>query len=321
MAQPAVINSPPTPVVVDPAGPRTLPSGWKIEYDGYSIRGNVRSGIQATIPFIMDWANAGTFIGQLIPSSAGATGGTIVWQAPFSITYALGARTVPLYAQSFVCTPLGYRGVPATGSGLGFGDYFSDAKITVEFESTTMIQTGASVDDPAGKNQLDPSNPLTACEQSILSTGKVDTMPGGAWAYSSGSFSGKPVKGEVYLIRPEVRLMCKFPRIPFLPWQLIQPYVGKINLTAILNCVKGSLLLEAAPTIITPNMDGSLSQNLGLSFAFNPDPTGATVTGQDWNNQPFPDGSGYSLVVGVGDATKSPYQYAEFANIFSAINF
>ena len=68
---------------------------------------------------------------------------------------------------------------------------------------------------------------------------------------------------------------------------LIQPYIGKINDTAILNCVKGSLhFAKRAPTVITPNMDGSISQSLGLAFAFNPDASGATITGMDWNNQP-----------------------------------
>ena len=317
----SINQPPPTPVVIDPAGPRTLPGGWKILYDGYQLDGDIRSGIRATIPFIMDWTLAGTFIGQLIPASSG-TPGSIIWNPPFAITYALGARIVPLYAQSFSCRPIGYRGTPATGGGLGFGDYFSDAMITVGFESTTMVQAGTSTDDPSGNNQLDPTNPITACEQSIQSTGKVETGPGGKWTYQSALlWSGKPVEGDVYTIRPEVRILCKFPRIPFLPWQLLQPYIGKINKTAILNCVKGSLLLEGAPTVITPNMDGSISQSLGLAFAFSPDPTGATIKGMDWNSQPFPDGSGYDIVVSSGDSTKSPYSYAEFADIFTAIDF
>jgi hypothetical protein len=294
-----------------------LPGGWKIEYDGYQISGNVRDGMHVTIPFIMPWSLAGSFIGQLIPPVSASTPGSIVWNPPFAITYRLGTRLVPVYAQSYACQPMGYNGTPAAGGGLGFGDFFSTAKITVEFESSRMIQ--ASGDDPSNLNQLDPNNPITACEQSIQSIAKVDTVEGGSYSYTSGAFSGQPVNIPMTVNRPEVRLLCKFPRIPLIPWQLIQPYIGKINNTAILNCVKGSLLLEGAPTVITGGMDGSISQSLGLAFAFNPDPTGATITGMDWNSQPFPDGSGYSVVSGGGSVT--PYHYAEFSQIFQTINF
>jgi hypothetical protein len=297
----------------------SLPGGWQILYEGYEIRGNIRDGISATIPFQMPWSLAGTFIGQLIPASSANTPGSIIWHAPFSITYEFGLRIVPLYAQSFVCRPLGYNGTPATESGLGPGDFFSTANITVEFESTRMIQ--AIGDDPTGLNQLDPTNPITACEQSIQSTGKVITQNGSGYTYSSGLlWSGKPVPGQIGLIQPEVKLLCKFPRIPLLPWQLIQPYVGKVNSVQILNCVRGSLLLEGAPTVITPNMDGSLSQSLGLAFAFNPDPTGQTLMGMDWNSFPYPDGSGYDVIVGAnGGAT--PYSYIDFTQIFQTIQF
>jgi hypothetical protein len=298
-----------------------LPGGWEIQYDGYEIRGNIRDGLSASIPFQMPWSLAGTFIGQLIPASSANTPGSIVWTPPFAITYRLGLRTVSLYAQSFSCKPMGWNGTPAAGGGLGFGDFFSTAKIVVEFESTRMIQGGID-DDPSGLNQLDPNNPITACEQSVQATGKVVTQANGAFTYQSGLlWAGKTVTVPVGLIQPEVRLLLKFPRIPLLPWQLLQPYIGKVNSQPVLGCVKGSLLLESAPTVITPNMDGSLSQSLGLAFAFNPDPTGKTLTGMDWNSFPYPDGSGYDIIVGKASPNPTPYSYADFTQIFQTINF
>jgi hypothetical protein len=294
-----------------------LPGGWTIQYDGYQISGNVREGIHVTIPFQMPWSIAFSFIGQLIPPVTATTPGSIVWNPPFGITYQFGTRIVPVYAVSYTCKPLGWNGSPATESGLAAGDFFSLARITVEFESSRMIQ--GFNDDPSGLNQLDPSNPITACEQSIQMIGKFETVDGGSYSYTSGAFSGQPVNIPMTLNRPEVRLLCKFPRIPLLAWQLLQPYIGKVNATAILGCVKGSLLLEGTPTVLTGGMDGSISQNLGLAFAFNPDPTGNSLTGMDWNSQPFPDGSGYSVVSGGGSLF--PYQYVEFSEIFQTINF
>lgn len=294
-----------------------LPSGYKILYDTYEIAGDIRTGMRASLTFEVPWSITFTFLANLIPSPTATTPGSIIWTPPYQLPISLTGRpAVPLYAQSYRCKPKGYNGTPATNAGLSPGDYYSVAFIDVQFETPSAIQQFG--DDPQNLNQLDPNNPITACEQSIQMISKIETRPGSAYTYVT---TGQPVPGQIGINRPEVRIVCKFPRIPVLPWQLFQPYVGKINSVAILNCVVGSLLLEGTTTVYTPGTDGSIAQNLGLMFAFNPDPTGASLTGSNWNTQPLPDGSGYSLIQGAGGSNPPPYTSADFRQIFNTIQF
>jgi hypothetical protein len=296
-----------------------LPTGFKVLAKGYELRGDVRSGLAATVPFIMPWELAFTFANQLIPAPFAATAGSILWTPPFQLPISLtGRATPPLYCQSWTCVPCGTNGEAATDLGLPAGDFFSTALVTAEFSTPPMIQ--ATGDDPQNLNQLDPSNPITACEQSIQITAKMVTRSGSSYKYTAGSMSGQAVPGNIGLLQPEAKLVLKFPRIPILPWQLFQPFIGKINSAVILNCAVGSLLLEGTTTVVTPGVDGSLQQNLGLMFAFNPDPTGNSLTGMSWNNFPVPDGT-YAPIAGTGAGNPTPYSSADFAQIFSSIQF
>jgi hypothetical protein len=296
----------------------TIPAGFKILYKGYRLRGDVRTGMSATVPFIGPWDLAFTFVSQLLPAPFAPGQNFIQWTAPAQLPISLtGRANPPLYCQSWECVPCGTDGTAASFGGLPSGDFFTTALVTAEFSTPDAIQQAG--DDPNNLNQLDPSNPITACEQSIQQTAKVITRKGAAFTYASGSFSGKPVPGEIPLLQPEVRLILKFPRIPMLPWQLLQPFVGKINSSPILNCATGSLLLEECPTVVTPGSDGSLQQNLGLSFQFNPDPTGTSSMGVSWNVFPCPDGTYAPIQSAAGG--NGPYTSANFSQIFQAINF
>lgn len=313
----------PKPPELDPAGrpifKAGLPTGYSIRARGYELRGDVRGGLAATVPFILPWSLAFSFCNELIPAPRATTPGSIVWTPPYQLPISLtGLSTPPLYCQSYSCVPCGYDGTPATDGGLPAGDYYSTALVTAEFYTPSFIQQMG--DDPSNLNQLDPSNPITACEQSIQVTAKVVTKQGRSYVYLSGSSAGQPVPGTIGLLQPEAKLVLKFPRIPVLPWQLFQPYIGKINKVAILNCVKGSLLLEGAHTVVTPGVDGSIQQNLGLMFAFNPDPTGGSVTGMDWNMFPSPSGA-YVMIGASGGTNPTPYTYADFTQIFNTILF
>jgi hypothetical protein len=292
-----------------------LPGGYSILAKGYELRGSLANGLSATIPFIMPWSEAFAFITDLLPAPSAVTSSIILWHPVYQFPVYIGGSAVPLYAESYTCVPCGRNGNPVLFNGLEAGDYFSTALVTVEFATPSYSQQQS--DDPSGLSQLDPGNPLTYCEQSIQTTSKVTTQKGSAYKYTSGSFSGKPVPGEIGVIQPEAKLVLKFPKIPVLPWQLIQPYVGKINSRVVLNCVTGSLLLEGSSTIVTAATDGTIAQNFGLNFAFNPDPTGGSLTGMDWNYFPIPDGSGYAKIASNG---VTPYSYADFTQIFTSLS-
>jgi hypothetical protein len=107
-----------------------------------------------------------------------------------------------------------------------------------------------------------------------------------------------------------------------LPWQLVQPYIGKINNSQILACARGTLLLEGLGTKFVPKPDGDFGQNATLKFAWNPDPTGSSIQGMDWNYFPIRgSGGAYDKIVAADGSGRTPYSYAEFANIFLALEF
>jgi hypothetical protein len=292
-----------------------IPAGYKILAKGYRLSGDVRTGLKAVIPFIMPWSLGMVFVSQLIPSPKALPTGQIQWSPPYQFPILINGQVRPLYAQSWDMVPCGYNGTPASNAGLSPGDYFSTALVTVAFDSVSSIQqTG---DDPSNLNQLDPSNPITACEQSIEITNVYASVKGSSYTYDATS---KPVKGELQTLRNEAKLILKFPRIPLIPWQLVQPYIGLVNNSPILNCAKGSLLLEGMTTVYTPAPDGSIGQNLGLRFAFRPDPTGNSDLGLDFNKELLPDGSAYSLISSTTGGQR-PYAYVEFSEIFETLSF
>lgn len=297
----------------------SLPTPYWILPDEYEKTGDIRSGLNATVGYLVPWANADAFAyAALAAPSANHIGG-IIFQAPYKFPEPFAGRTTFLYCQGFKIKPYAPNGqtvtIDTSNPGLAPGDFFQYAKVTLSFSTITFLNFEG--DDPQGLNQLDPSNPITGCEQSVDINGKVITQAGSGYTYDS---TGKPVQGDVGINVNEVKLMLRFPRVPYLPWQLVQPYVGKINSATTLGCGVGTLLLEGMTTVIGPQPDGTLGQNLALKFAFNPDPTSTGTQGLDWNSFPLPDGSGYSKITSVS-GSKRPYTYADFSAIFTDLEF
>ncbi len=288
---------------------------YKFRANGYKLTGDIRSGLKATVTYIMPWSEAFIFIDQILPAPRAGPLGNITWRPPASLNLNINGIVHNLYADSFTCDPCGSNGLTSTQGGLAPGDFYSHAIFTVQFGAPTSIQqTG---DDQSGANQLDPENPITACEQSVNVISKMQTRKGAMYKYDS---TGKPVPGDIPILVNEVKVVLKFPRIPLLPFQLILPYCGKINNSSIFQMVKGSLLLEGMVTIATPGTDGSIAQNLGLSFAFNTD-SNSSAKGLDWNAFPLPDGTGTSLIADSTGGGTRPYSYVEFRDIFQGLQF
>jgi hypothetical protein len=302
----------------------SLPTPYWILPDAYEKSGSVSSGLSATVGYRVPWANADAFAAAALACPSASHIGGIVWQVPYQFPEPFAGATTFLYCQGFRIKPYAPNGqailVDSVNPGLACGDFFEYAIVTLNFSTIQFLQQLS--DDPQGLNQLDSENPITGCEQSVDINGKVVTVSGAGYTYtststsgSSSTFVGMPVKGDIDINQNEVKLMLRFPRVPYLPWQLVQPYVGKINSSAVLQCGMGTLLLEGMTTVIGPQPNGTLGQNIALKFAFNPDPTSTTTQGLDWNAYPLPDGSGYAKI------SPEPYTYANFSNIFTGLQF
>lgn len=287
---------------------------YKILEKGYEATGDVVSGYGATVPYFLPWSQAFAFADEIMGRTSATTTGPITWRAP----YKFPASVAPIYAQRVRIKPCGVdtsTGLPVSAGangGLAPGEFWSHAIVTVEFAS--LNQSGLSTDDPNGLNQLDPDNPLTMCSQSVRASGKMETRKNGSYLYDG---SLKPVPGDFAVPVTESKLVLSFPRVPYLPWQLVRPYLNTLNTVAMLGVGVGELLFDDFSTRVEPGPNG-LQQQLELLFSVSPEP------GITWNHLPQPDGS-YALVRrAVDKLSGSPrriFAYSDFRQIFNQITY
>lgn len=278
---------------------------YKVLPDGYTVTGDQRSGYKATVNYLMAWADAFTFADDIFGSARANIVGPITWVYPYRFPVA----NANLYASRFSIKPCGASGNAIPNLGLKPGEYFTHAKVMVEFETPQATMSG-SQDDPKNLHQLDPANPITMCEQSIKVAAKMETRKAGSYLF--GAFT--PVLGDFAVLVPESHLVLTFPRVPYLPRKLIKPYIGTVNSAPILQAEKGELLLTGMDTRIVETSDG-ISQQVQLEFA-------ESCLG-DWNM--IPNKAGVPTLVyksgGTNVDTNRIYAYKDFATIFSTINY
>lgn len=244
----------------------------KMLADGYKVNGDLQTGYVATVPYLLAWNDAFNFIDAVMGTTSSVTIGAVTLKVPHLFP---GAAVAKLYANVFDCVPCGSNGqaLPPT-LGMKPGEFFTHAKVTITYKTPPYLQQ--STDDPGNLNQLDPANPITLCEQSIKMSGKMRTRKGSAYVFSD----NKAVIGDVGIPEREAKLVLKFPRIPYIPWQLQLPFIGTVNKFAMLLCAPGTLLFEGGETQFTETTQGLQGQSWSCELAY--DPNG-------WQKLPRPD--------------------------------
>jgi len=279
--------------------------GAQVMPRGFKLTGDVSKGIRATVPYLLAWANTYGFCNAIL----GPVSAVHIGPISFTVPYAFPGGAVPIYAQRYTIEPCGADGTTMmVNRGLSPGEFFTNAIVTVEFEQVNF--TWQAIDDPNGLQQLDPENPITLCEQSVKIGGKMRTRKGLNYIYSDTS---TPVVGDVGVFESEAKLILKFPRVAYLPWTLLVPYVGKVNADPLLLCDTETLLLEAPSTEAKASLNSPtpIEQAVTLEFAY--DPLG-------WNTAPKPNGTRVRVTL-AGDATKSIYGTTDFRTIFTSLSF
>jgi len=288
-------------------GTPTVP--YKVMSKGYTVSGDTRSGYKASVDYLMAWSDAFVFADQIFGSARATVVGPVTWTLP----YRFPTATANLYAHAFTIKPCGASGSAIPNKGLGPGEFFTHAIVTVQFETPQAVQNTAQ-DDPNKLQQLDPANPITMCEQSIKISGKMETRKAGSFMYTGVLSTPEPLLGDFSVLVPEAKLVLTFPKVPYLPRALIKPYVGSVNSVPVLQAAKGELLMEGMDTKIIETSDG-IQQQVQLEFA-------ESCLG-DWNK--FPDKNGAPQLVyrkGTSDADANRvYPYKDFRQIFNTIYY
>lgn len=299
----------------------TITVSYEILPKGYKLSGNVRDGLHATVPCLLAWSDAITFVNEVLVCPSAERVGLIAWDTPLQFPVPFGGLTPAIYCQSFEIVPCGAGGAPGPNAGLAPGEFYTNAVVTLQFDSVFCIQQAS--DDPYNLNQLDPSNPITACTQSVELRPRMRSVKGRGYKFQS---SGKPVPGDMAVPETEGILTLDFPRVPYLPWTLVAPFMGKVNAAPMLGAATGALLLDGMSTRVAPQPDGTIGQQVQLKFAVNlpgdPSAGGYGAVGTDWNMQPTNDGSGgWDYVVDQSSGSVTPIGYADFRTIFASLSF
>lgn len=272
---------------------------YKVMPADIEIDGDQASGYHVVVPYLLPWAQAYTFVDAIMGLNSATTVGPITYKAPHRFPTA----TADLYATRFRIKPQGAtEGPEPTYKGLAPGEYFTHAVVTVEYTSPGMRMEAGQ----GSLHQLDPANPLTVCRQSVKSASKMETIKSGHFVYTSDS---KKVPGDYAVPTCESVLELEFPRVPYLPWQAVEPYMGRVNAGAMLGVAAQRLLLEGFGTREEATT-GGWTQSVTLSFAVAP-------PGQTWNQLPR---DGVPANVRRAGSSDGIYLTANFADIFDLLD-
>ena len=149
----------------------------------------------------------------------------------------------------------------------GLPDYSGGALIDAIYKNPGSAYQGATtdlaIDDPFGRNQIDPATPLVWCTQELDFEVETISLPNTYFEWSSDS-----KKSTVQYIEDVhiTTLNLTFPRLTELPILKIRNYRGRINSIPFLGADAETVLFVGARTRRESSIDGILNQSVSLVF-------------------------------------------------------
>lgn len=104
---------------------------------------------------------------------------------------------------------------------------------------------------PAG--QIDIANPILYCRQRIRTSSAFEVLGKRKLKFST---SGKLVDAEATRPAVQTEITLEFPRVPFNPYLLVRPYVGKISTVEMWGHPTGGVLLDGCETDLSGTFAG-----------------------------------------------------------------
>lgn len=243
--------------------------------------------LSATATFEVEWDDHIDFVNQALGIPTVFSGWPlpqIPWDCPFE-------PNSGLLAASFRLRPHSLKSSVASGDNTVSG-HFEKAWVTIGFERPRY-----DFDNPTQQNQLDVANPILFCEQSIDSSGRTVPVEGWKLEYV-GAPSGVVPVGPAFFIEVQSTIVLTFPFVPFIPWNYLESYIGRVNDRTLFGRAAGTLLLEAPSMRQETFVDGTNRTSCVLRLAYN-------STG--WNKQLASNGNIYP----IRNKTTGAYNYPE----------
>jgi hypothetical protein len=268
--------------------------------DGFKVTSGP-NGFRAQVSFKVLWEHAFQFHDDVMGYSSAVVIGPLAINNPWQFP---GSSSARIYVSSCEITPFALEGGArsiAVAAGMAPGEFWSHARLDCTFETPTAAHSAA--DDPGGNKQLDPSNPIYGCEQSVRLGGKSVTRSKEDYVMA-GDATKKPAEDLTVFI-PEANLTLTYESVPFLAWRKYRPYVGTLNNATFLDCPTGTLMFEGADIQPNPSSRGTMAYSMTLNLAYSE---------EDWNKAPHPVTGTYDFVQ-KATGGKKLYNYMNFSGL------
>jgi hypothetical protein len=236
----------------------TLPVAYAHTIEGFS-KGSDQGGPYYHVTYrIANWSDTDKFINALLGfGTASGSGGSIAVTRGIPHQHPLSPNLVCVAAR--VVEGLGN---PILNSS-GYPNYDGGALIQAEYKSPPFDFSGGNLN-----NQIDPATPLNWCTQELSYSTEIFTVS-----------SSDPTKPPAKIQVPITVMTLTFHKLPYLPMSTVRSLRGKVNSTTFLGAAAGLVLFKGADTHREFNTDGSVCQEVKLTF-------NERSSGYPWNSAP-----------------------------------
>jgi hypothetical protein len=269
---------------------------YRILFDPLPTFSGSGGTLSASATFEVLWTDREAFINQALGLTTGSSGWPVPevpWDCPFQ-------PNSGLLAASFTCEPHTVKDSISSTDNTVEG-HFLYAHVQIGFERPRYDFQGGGTP----QNQIDVSNPILFCEQSIEFTGRTIVREGYKLQYVGAPTGTVPV-GPAFQIEIQSDIVLNFPFVPYIPWNYLEPYIGKSNNATLFGKPPETIAFLGASLRQETMSDGTNKTSCVLRMSYN-------STG--WNKQLATDGNIYDVVIkGTGQKL---YPTANLAAIWS----
>ena len=268
---------------------------YRILFDPLPTFSGSGGTLSASATFEVLWTDRESFINSALGLTSGSSGWPtpqVPWDCPFQ-------PNSGLLASSFSCVPHTVKD-SISGSDNTVEGHFLYAHVTLGFERPRYDFSTAT-----SQNQIDIANPILFCEQSIEMTARTVVLKAYNFEYVGAPADTVPV-GDFFVIETQADIVLNFPFVPYIPWNHLEPYIGKSNDRTLFGKAAGTIVFMGPSVRQETTSNGTNRSSCVLRFGYN---------SNGWNVQLAQNGNIYPIQRKF--TGQRPYPPANLADIWN----
>lgn len=222
------------------------------------------NGPEVAVTAIIKWADAFTFYNDVKGSRSQPIGigdlnlGFLNWRYPGDSRLLCTKCDITPFSIPESETP-----TAGDNKGIVPGEFFLDARANLLF---ALPKFDSSDEQPSEQLQFDPENPITFCTCDMDFESETAQYETGTLVWYDNQTETVPFKASKKTNL--IKLVLTFPKIPFLPFRTLTPFVDTVNKYRVLGCEPGTLLFNGAATKANYTNLGIRDKSCKLSFTW-----------------------------------------------------